>query len=658
MTIEDRPELAVDPTRSRVTTQSLEDYLVADRMGYVKLPTVPLPEGSEILVGDEIWHAALRLAQARAQVRVQTPAGAHARPEASQPDAPRPEASAEAPAGRHPLATSSTSPLIAVDVYPGGDVADIAARIAAALPGADVIDVEDAAAADPATIESLIGRNLTDDRVFGVMSHFTVDEFYDAGRLGTLRAGLAARKRPTVLVGWGADLAAGGAADALVLVDLARWEIQQRQRRGAPNWRAGNGDEDALRKYKRGFFVEWRAADRHKRTMFDRVDLVVDGNQPAETAGAVEGVAFRRALTDATAAPFRVVPFFDPGVWGGQWMKSQLDLDPSASNYAWCFDCVPEENSLLLEAGGRVVEIPALDVVVREPRALLGERTFARFGAEFPIRFDFLDTMGGGNLSLQVHPLTEYIRDTFGMSYTQDESYYLLDADDDAVVYLGVKPDVDREEMLAALRAATDGEHPFDAEKYINTYPAKKHDHFAIPAGTIHCSGANSMVLEISATPFIFTFKLWDWGRVGLDGVPRPVHLDHGERNIQWERDAEWVEGNLVGQVEELRREPGLVEERTGLHELEFIEVRRHWFETEAAHDTEGTVNVLNLVEGDEVEIVSPTGAFAPYTIHYAETFIVPAAVGPYVVRRTQNSRSERFATVKAYVRGTRTTDT
>jgi hypothetical protein len=188
-------------------------------------------------------------------------------------------------------------------------------------------------------------------------------------------------------------------------------------------------------------------------------------------------------------------------------------------------------------------------------------------------------------------------------------------------------------------------------------FPARKHDHFAIPAGTVHCSGENSMVLEISATPFIFTFKLWDWGRVGLDGVPRPVHIDHGERNIQWDRDTEWVQRNLVGQVEEIRREPGLVEERTGLHELEFIETRRHWFENEAAHDTEGTVNVLNLVEGDEVEVVSPTGAFAPYTIHYAETFIVPAAVGPYVIRRSPNSRSDRFATVKAYVRGTRSSD-
>jgi hypothetical protein len=165
------------------------------------------------------------------------------------------------------------------------------------------------------------------------------------------------------------------------------------------------------------------------------------------------------------------------------------------------------------------------------------------------------------------------------------------------------------------------------------------------------------MVLEISATPFIFTFKLWDWGRVGIDGVPRPIHVDHGSRNIQWDRDTAWVEKNLLHRVELVGEREGLREERTGLHELEFIEVRRHWFTDEARHDTDGTVNVLNLVEGDQVEVASPTGAFAPYCIHYAETFIVPAAVGPYVIRRTAGSTSEHFATVKAYVRGTRTED-
>jgi mannose-6-phosphate isomerase class I len=243
------------------------------------------------------------------------------------------------------------------------------------------------------------------------------------------------------------------------------------------------------------------------------------------------------------------------------------------------------------------------------------------------------------------------------MHYTQDESYYLLDAGDDATVYLGLKEGIDPGQMIAELRAAANPEHPFDADKFVNRYPAKKHDHFLIPAGTVHASGADSMVLEISATPFIFTFKLWDWERVGLDGIPRPTHVEHGARNIQWNRDTDWVGDNLVGQVEVLRDEDGVREERTGLHALEFIEVRRHWFEQQAAHDTEGTVNVLNLVEGDLVEVVSPTGAFEPFEVHYAETFIVPAAVGPYVIRRAEGATSAVFATVKASVRGTRTTD-
>ena len=90
----------------------------------------------------------------------------------------------------------------------------------------------------------------------------------------------------------------------------------------------------------------------------------------------------------------------------------------------------------------------------------------------------------------------------------------------------------------------------FDAEKYVNKFHAKKHDHFLIPAGTIHCSSKNCMVLEISATPYIFTFKLWDWDRLVLDGLPRPIHIEDGEKNIQWNRTTSWVKDNLVNHVE------------------------------------------------------------------------------------------------------------
>ena len=150
---------------------------------------------------------------------------------------------------------------------------------------------------------------------------------------------------------------------------------------------------------------------------------------------------YRDALSKAAAQPFRMVPYFDPGVWGGDWMKTHFDLPENGSNYAWSFDGVPEENSLLLDFGSCVVETPALNLVYMHPRELLGDRVHARFGKEFPIRFDMLDTMHGQNLSLQVHPLTEYIQSHFHMHYTQDESYYLLDAAGEALASIwALKP--------------------------------------------------------------------------------------------------------------------------------------------------------------------------------------------------------------------------
>lgn len=582
------------------------------RRTYDARPSLPVLEGGSISVREEVWDELVRYAEARG-------------------------------------ATT-----IVIDAYPGVELADVRAQLAAHMPAWSVVDVEQRAALSRERREALIARNLTDDRVFGMMSHFELEEFYDSAALADIASELARNDHRVVLLGWGAALVPADNA-VLVVADMARWEIQRRQRDGAPNWHAGNDTDDALRKFKRGYFVEWRTADRHKLRLLDRTDFVLDTNRGATDAALITGASFRAALEAATRRPFRVVPFFDPGVWGGQWMKDKLGLDPTAANYAWCFDCVPEENSLLLEDDGRLFELPAIDLVLTKPRELLGERTFARFGAEFPIRFDFLDTMGGGNLSLQVHPLTEYIRDRFGMSYTQDESYYLLDCDEDAVVYLGLKTGIDRDSMIDDLRRAATGESTFNATDYVNAFPAKKHDHFSIPAGTVHCSGANSMVLEISATPYIFTFKLWDWGRVGLDGIPRPIHVDHGAANIQWNRDTEWVQRELLDQVEVVSDVNGVVEERTGLHALEFIETRRHWFSERVEHDTRGTVNVLNLVEGDEVEVVSPSGAFDPFTVHYAETFIVPAAVGPYIIQRTSASQSERFGTITASVRGTAT---
>ncbi|MEL2241657.1 class I mannose-6-phosphate isomerase [Leclercia adecarboxylata] len=539
--------------------------------------------------------------------------------------------------------------VLVIDCYPGVRMTELEDNVLPRLRPALTINAGQARQGEQA-IHEMIARNLTDDRVFGVLSCHQLVEFFDAARLEALQTQVSQCSAGLIVIyGPGAALIHPG--DVLVYADLPRWEIQQRMRSGEMgNWGAENQHEDMLRRYKRAFFVEWRVFDRHKTPLLRRADFLLDTTRKALPA-MVTGKALRAGLAQTTAQPFRVVPFFDPGVWGGQWMKQQFDLDPSAPNYAWCFDCVPEENSLLLRFGAVRIEIPSQDLVLLEPRALLGEKVHARFGAEFPIRFDFLDTIGGQNLSFQVHPVTEYIQQQFGMHYTQDESYYILEAGPGAVVYLGTKTGTDPRAMMDDLRRAGRGEKSFDDARFVNQIPAKKHDHFLIPAGTVHCSGAGTMVLEISATPYIFTFKLWDWGRLGLDGLPRPVHLEHGEQVIDWQRDTQWVHQHLVNQFEPIAQGERWREERTGLHEREFIETRRHWFSEPVIHNTAGGVNVLNLIEGDEAIVDSPTGAFAPFTVHYAETFIIPARVGEYRISPAASASGQQLATIKAWVR-------
>jgi hypothetical protein len=382
--------------------------------------------------------------------------------------------------------------VLVIDCYPGVRLVELETTLLSTLDASLIINAEQMRR-DEDDLHQMLARNLTDDRVFGVLSCHQLSEFIDTAKLNAMREQVARCQQGVVVIfGPGAALIHPG--DVLVYADLARWEIQQRMRSGEQdNWGANNQSEDMLRRYKRAFFVEWRVFDRHKTPLLKRMDYLLDTTR-ANAPAMVSGEALRAGLKQTTQRPFRVVPFFDPGVWGGQWMKQQFDLDPSAPNYAWCFDCVPEENSLLLSFGAVRIEIPSQDLVLLQPQALLGEKIHARFGAEFPIRFDFLDTMGGQNLSFQVHPVTEYIQQQFGMHYTQDESYYILEAEPGANVFLGTQTGIEPQAMMDDLRRASRGEKPFDDARFVNQIPAKKHDHFLIPAGTVHCSGAGTMV--------------------------------------------------------------------------------------------------------------------------------------------------------------------
>lgn len=540
----------------------------------------------------------------------------------------------ESVAARLREATRRSEPtVLAIELYAGVDESTILELVASLEPSRVLCSRQTLLpeSAREALLAPFLGG---DDPLFGYMCPLEISRFFDAELCQEMRR--LAQNGPGLTVVWGEGASLCCEPDLILYADMPRWEIQLRQRAGkTSNLWFDDPEASPSRMYKRAFFADWRILDRHKAGLLARVDYVLDTT--TSTPKMVAGEAYRAAMRQLVRRPLRFVPFFDPGPWGGEWMRQVMGLDPEPPNFAWCFDCVPEENSLLLDFDGLVLETPGMNLVLSHPIDLMGREVADLFDGQFPIRFDLLDTMDGGNLSLQVHPTVAYIRERFGMSFTQDESYYLLDAAPGAQVYLGLREDADVEEFWEALERSQRNE-PFDAERFAQVWPAKKHDHFLIPAGTLHCSGANCMVLEVSATPFIFTFKLWDWGRVGLDGMPRPINLGHGRNVLDDSRRTSWVREHLVDRAQVLVETASAKVERTGLHETEFIETTRYWVREPTTVYNESTVYVFNLVDGEIGRISSPTGAFEPFEVHYAETFVVPAAAGDFTLESVKGT--------------------
>ena len=171
----------------------------------------------------------------------------------------------------------------------------------------------------------MLAPHLGDDRVFGRMNRLTIEDWFDTTALKRKREEVvAATSRGTVLViGSGASLLAPK-RDVLVYADMARWEIQLRYRRlEVGNLGCDNKGSCFAEKYKCGFFAEWRAADRLKKQQLALADFLLDTND-AHSPKMIRGDALRDALSNVVRRPFRVVPYFDPGPWGGHWMEESM----------------------------------------------------------------------------------------------------------------------------------------------------------------------------------------------------------------------------------------------------------------------------------------------------------------------------------------------
>ena len=432
-------------------------------------------------------------------------------------------------------------------------------------------------------------------------------------------------KTLNIAIGAGAGLVKWDAP--LVYFEIPKNEIQYRMRAGAANNLGSSSTNQPSSLYKRFYFVDWVVLNNHRSALLNRIAIVADG-QWLEEVNWIFKEDLEKGLRKLSHSVLRARPWFESGSWGGQWMKSHLEgLNTNEINYAWSFELITPENGVVLESDGKLLEITFDLLMELESKAILGKHA-EQFGTYFPIRFDFLDTFQGGNLSIQCHPSKAYIQEKFGESITQDETYYIMDCAPDAKVYLGFQEDINPEEFRRELENSQLNKEKIEIEKHVQSFPSRKHELFLIPGGTVHSSGVNNMVLEISATPYIFTFKMYDWLSLGLDGKPRPINIDHAFNNLRFERKGEKVREELIAKQEVIAKAADWQLVKLATHQDHFYEIERVEFDTEVLVSTEDKCHILMLVEGTAIAVeVKDAEA---YRFNYAETFIVPAATGSY----------------------------
>lgn len=233
--------------------------------------------------------------------------------------------------------------------------------------------------------------------------------------------------------------------------------------------------------------------------------------------------------TDSTEslAPFALLPIPLRRVWGGtrilDEIHPQLDADPPIGE-SWEVSDVGEDPYLhSVVADGGAAGKTLRQLIKDDPEGILGPALLGGEGdPKLPLLFKFIDARE--NLSVQVHPSDQDLRSSGLPGSAKSEAWVILDAAIDASVIYGFEEGWDLESVIKAEEAGKGG-------RGFRRVPVKRGDVIDLPAGTLHAIGAGVLLAEIQQSSDT-TWRIHDWGRVGLDGRPRQLHLEEAAQVI------------------------------------------------------------------------------------------------------------------------------
>ena len=429
--------------------------------------------------------------------------------------------------------------------------------------------------------------------------------------------------------------------DVKVFFDLTPMKSMLRIRRGEYSNLGKERPGIINRTIRRCYYCDFECAVRNRHELWENnvPDWYVLDNDPQNLQLMPFGT-FSDICAQLVKYPFRAKPCYLEGVWGGSYMKKLRKLPEEMRNAAWVFDFIPMEVSVVVEAGDEKLDINYCSFVHKEGVNLMGEDCVKKFEGYFPIRFNWDDSYHStGNMSIQCHSGGEYNVKNYNEFGRQDESYYVVVTGHDAKTFIGFRDDADIPQFFRDIEAADTEHKPCDYMKYVSYEESKPGLQVMLPAGTIHSSGRNQVILEIgSLTIGSYTYKMYDYLRLDFDGKQRPIHTRLGEENVRQDRrysvihDPESPE-YIVQKPRLAASGEGWEEYILGENPQVYFSLRRLEFEKKCEQDTGGKLfHVLTLVDGDAVRVRSVRHPERYFDLQFMDIVCVPADMGRYVI--------------------------